>query len=368
MQIRLRRVPRAWRGPHSLQLGSSAGVATVVDGLDARDRELLLRLAAGIGTAEVPDDAAAAVLTPADDGARHRARELVALLTRCGMVEHAPGGAPTAADIAAQLSAAPAGLPLGPDPDADATTWGLLTGSCGTEVLRQRAQARVAVVGEGRAADLLRALLQVAGAGVLPSPLSTAALDHLTCDLVVLVGSGAADAPAAAPLVAADVPHLSLVTRETDGVVGPLVVPGATACLTCLDLHRADADPLWPEVVRQLVGRRASRASAESSLVVLLCGAAAGVALAHLDMRGRAGAPREAVTVQLGLAAAAHARRTWHPHPACGCTWSPGDPADGHAAEGPTTAAGAAVTSGVPAGVAGAHGAREAAVTRRIGA
>ena len=40
------------------------------------------------------------------------------------------------------------------------------------------------------------------------------------------------------------------------GVVGPLVYPGRTACLGCLDLHRAaTSTPRWPAVAAQLAGR-----------------------------------------------------------------------------------------------------------------
>ena len=38
------------------------------------------------------------------------------------------------------------------------------------------------------------------------------------------------------------------------GLVGPLVVPGVTSCLTCADLHRADRDSAWPAVAMQLRG------------------------------------------------------------------------------------------------------------------
>jgi hypothetical protein len=34
-------------------------------------------------------------------------------------------------------------------------------------------------------------------------------------------------------------------------VVGPFVVPGRTACLRCLDLHRTDGDPAWPLLLEQ---------------------------------------------------------------------------------------------------------------------
>ena len=50
--------------------------------------------------------------------------------------------------------------------------------------------------------------------------------------------------------------HLMVVTDEDRIRVGPLVVPGITPCLTCLDLHREDWDHAWPALVPQL-GRSA---------------------------------------------------------------------------------------------------------------
>ena len=47
------------------------------------------------------------------------------------------------------------------------------------------------------------------------------------------------------------VPHLLLRFVEGRAVVGPYVVPGRTACVRCLDLHRTDLDPAWPLLLEQ---------------------------------------------------------------------------------------------------------------------
>ena len=49
--------------------------------------------------------------------------------------------------------------------------------------------------------------------------------------------------------------HLAVRLRDGVGVVGPLVYPGRTACLGCLDRTRGDLDPRWPAVAAQLAGR-----------------------------------------------------------------------------------------------------------------
>lgn len=51
--------------------------------------------------------------------------------------------------------------------------------------------------------------------------------------------------------MADSVTHLLLRFVEGRALVGPLVVPGVTACLRCLDLHRTDVDPAWPLLVEQ---------------------------------------------------------------------------------------------------------------------
>ena len=77
-------------------------------------------------------------------------------------------------------------------------------------------------------------------------------------DLVILADSPRRELPAA--LVRRMVPHLTASASEAIGVVGPLVLPGRSACLRCLDLARAERDPAWPLILAQL----ASRANAGS--------------------------------------------------------------------------------------------------------
>lgn len=59
-----------------------------------------------------------------------------------------------------------------------------------------------------------------------------------------------------APWIADDVPHLPVILLDQAAVVGPLVVPGRTPCLRCVDEHRMDADPAWAAVGPQLLHRR----------------------------------------------------------------------------------------------------------------
>ncbi len=72
---------------------------------------------------------------------------------------------------------------------------------------------------------------------------------------VVLLGAHRIDPRRAAAFVADDVTHLPLVIDGSTATIGPVVMPGRTACLACLDAHRRRDDPEWATVAAQLVGR-----------------------------------------------------------------------------------------------------------------
>lgn len=119
-------------------------------------------------------------------------------------------------------------------------------------------------------------------------------------------------------LLRAGVPHLLARMIEVTGIVGPLVLPGRSSCLRCLDLHRTDRDPAWPRIVAQAAHRRPAVAACDLALAAHVAGLAAQQVLAHLD-----GFPCAAIdgTIETALPYGLPRRRSWTPHPACGCTW-----------------------------------------------
>jgi hypothetical protein len=58
-----------------------------------------------------------------------------------------------------------------------------------------------------------------------------------------------------AALMSADRRHVPVALTGSGAEVGPFVEPGSTACLACVAAHRRDADPSWPAVAAQLLGR-----------------------------------------------------------------------------------------------------------------
>jgi len=114
------------------------------------------------------------------------------------------------------------------------------------------------------------------------------------------------------------VPYLRVALRDGRGVVGPLVLPGRTACLRCLDRHAEDTEPWWPALVDALAGRAGA---ADPVCAAATAAFATGQALMLLEGLG-AGAPPAAAlgaVLDLDVAAGTVTRRPCAPHPRCPC-------------------------------------------------
>jgi bacteriocin biosynthesis cyclodehydratase domain-containing protein len=135
-------------------------------------------------------------------------------------------------------------------------------------------------------------------------------------DLTVLAVDGPMPDDRLSALHATDAPYLVVTLSVDAGVVGPLVLPGLTSCPRCADRHRGDRDSAWSALAVQLtVGRRHGPASAVS-VATITAGVAAQQALAFLD-----GGEPDCIdgTIELCLPDWRLRRRTWLPHPDCGC-------------------------------------------------
>ncbi len=109
--------------------------------------------------------------------------------------------------------------------------------------------------------------------------------------------------------------HLLVDTRDGTPVIGPLVPPIGGPCLNCLDLHRTERDPGWPELAAQLAGdHRGDPCSAPT--VLAAGGYAAAEVLTYID-----GGTPETVGAAVEIAAPGRIRRrAWPPNSACSCT------------------------------------------------
>lgn len=182
----------------------------------------------------------------------------------------------------------------------------------------------IRIHGRGPLSDLLRSGLSCSGARVTHTSRRHAVLDSDGADLVVLTDQLVADPGVVRDLHAANVPHLQVRVRDGTGLVGPLVIPGHTSCLSCADLHRSDRDAAWPALAAQL---RDTVGSADRATVL----ATAALALSQVDRVIRAvrqhdgpgpvppAPPTLDTTLEFDVAANSIMARRWTRHPLCGC-------------------------------------------------
>jgi bacteriocin biosynthesis cyclodehydratase domain-containing protein len=260
---------------------------------------LRARLAAELATASLAH-------RDGDGGARTLARRLAAQVRVHGGGRVAGGisGLLTAAGVGRVLpdeEAAQAEPSTGPEPDTGADP-----------VARTARVGEVASVEAGRAAGKGRS----SGAGRAAAAAAGAAGPGNRPDLAILVGRHSLDLRAA--LMREQIPHLAASADEAIGVVGPLVIPGRTACLRCLDLARADRDPAWPLILAQLDGRQPDPPACDAPLAAAVAAQAAAQALAFIDRDAPAGAVTDG-TLELVLPGWQWRRRTWPRHNGCSC-------------------------------------------------
>jgi bacteriocin biosynthesis cyclodehydratase domain-containing protein len=167
-------------------------------------------------------------------------------------------------------------------------------------------------VGASRAAGVARAVHRVA-----PEVRTVNDARRLP-DLAVITGRP--DPVLLAALMRDRVPHLVVHADEAIGVVGPLVTPGRSACVRCVDLSKAARDPAWPRILAQASGASAVPAATQACDTVLAAATAALATAQALTLIDRAGGPAAAdATLEVVLPEWQWQRRGWPPHPACTC-------------------------------------------------
>ncbi|MEE1938877.1 ThiF family adenylyltransferase [Streptomyces sp. TRM 70361] len=305
---------RAWRDRHTVRYGVTPAHAVLLGPLDTATGGFLELFD---GTRSLPQ------LRQAAEGmglAADTADRLAARLTAAGLLDDATAHRRDAARVDDRLRPDLGSLSvLRPEPGG------------AVRRLAARAEARVQVRGAGRVGAAVAALLSAAGVGrvevvdggcvapwdtapggiaadqcgrrrasaadravrrAAPGPRRAgpgpAAPDPGIALVVIAPRDGLAayapDQAAAEELVGGGRPHLYAGVVEGTGFVGPLVLPGATACAGCLMLGCADREPAWPLVVAQWRSARSSGVPAcDVALSAVVAGATAGCALDFLD-------------------------------------------------------------------------------------
>ncbi len=213
------------------------------------------------------------------------------------------------------------------------------------QLLAARADALVVVEGTGPVADGLASLLAASGVGhvhqrrtgspprgrggttpdagprdrpsawlAAPTVRVHRPAPQVAPSVVVLADPMPPDLARAAELVTTLIPHLAIRISQSRLIVGPLVLPGRSACLNCVERYRVQADPGWPTVARRL---RREPVRPTALLAHAAAELSAGQVLDLLDGRHRpvtvgATVEREAGALQVR-------RRAWPVHPDCGC-------------------------------------------------
>ncbi|MGC5377879.1 TOMM precursor leader peptide-binding protein [Micromonospora sp. DT68] len=332
---------RLWRDRHTLQLGIDTGLAVLLELANPRAAHLLDLLDGTRSERAVLTQASAARVTAAD------ARTLLDALRAAGLLVPAHSLLPR--DLAG-----PARARLAAEAGALALVAARLPGTP-AQILRRRRAARVLLTGAGALGGPLAVALAQSGVGrVIPdltgpvrpidlvgtgipatdlgAPLARAvraAIDNVApgtgthplrsprADLVIQLGADRPPALLAAGLAQRRQPHLLVTVREGVPVIGPLVRPPAGPCLHCIELHRTDRDPAWPRLAAQLAAAEPVAAGTTGTLLTAI-GYALTEALAHLD----GGSPETLGGAMEVTDACRFRRRSWPPHPACGCSRS----------------------------------------------
>lgn len=137
---------------------------------------------------------------------------------------------------------------------------------------------------------------------------------HQLPTIALLCAATVPDLGLAAAYTRQRVPHLSVTVGPSRVVVGPLVLPGRSSCLSCAHRHRTDRDPGWPSVAGHLA---ADRQAPSAVLGAVAAAAAADALLQHID--GLVIPTTVDGTLEWDTLDRAPRRRTWAHHPRCGC-------------------------------------------------
>ncbi|MFI2737731.1 TOMM precursor leader peptide-binding protein [Streptomyces sp. NPDC018711] len=343
---------RAWRSLRSVQFGVAPAHAVVLGPVDQATGAVLGLLDGTRGTALLRAEARALGLPDGRLDALLGRLESAGLLTDAGSGRPGKAG-PSAGAVDVALDPLRADLAslsvVHPEPERAART------------LTARRALRVQVRGAGRIGATVAALLAAAGVGSVevldsgrvdpwetaPGGLPAEAVGERRAtaarrlvgrwtrergsgeaprepglSLVVVtprdgLGAYVPDPVPAEPWITTGTPHLYAGVLEATGTVGPLVLPGGTACARCLQEERTDRDPLTPRLLAQWrSGAPHPLPACDLGLATAVAGLAAAHALAFLDgdLPASTGTRWETSLPLLEWRA-----ERLRPHPACPC-------------------------------------------------
>lgn len=139
-------------------------------------------------------------------------------------------------------------------------------------------------------------------------------------DLSIVVGGSVTDLGVVGRLLSADIVHLPLTVNDRSINIGPLVIPGQTACSVCVEHSLMEVHPDWL-AVRQACEKTEQP---EVSRHLLSAGAAFTVQMIEQLVKGQPLAPgRQPMSASASVSWRVFERgmetTVWHPHPSCLC-------------------------------------------------
>ena len=172
---------------------------------------------------------------------------------------------------------------------------------------------RILVVGAGPTSQRIVQVLATLGFDVWIAT-SPVAAETQECDFAIAVGQFVLDPALHGLWLRRDLPHLPVILSDSIVSIGPVVDPGRTACLYCLQFHASAADPAWPAIASQLWGRTAP---ADTELTASQTAAlVARTVIAWFSGPFPAPAPQQE---RLDVASGRVSTARYDPHPSCGC-------------------------------------------------
>jgi hypothetical protein len=180
--------------------------------------------------------------------------------------------------------------------------------------------AQVAVLGSGSLVESIARVLSSSGVSVAVAE-NADDLSSPRPDLVIVTGHFVITPAVHSHWLRRDVAHLPVVVSDSAAEIGPVVTPGITGCLLCSELHRRDADPAWPAIAPQLLGR-----TSHAATPLLIAEAAAETCRMALNYLERVGytvfdqTPADATSsVRIDHATGRRDESLRFRHPECGC-------------------------------------------------
>lgn len=183
------------------------------------------------------------------------------------------------------------------------------------DVRRPSVARSVRVIGRGPLSDAIAAGLRGIARVEQRAWSIGARVRPAAADCVVIADHLVPPPELVAMLDAAGTPHLPARIRDGSGLIGPLVLPGRTVCLRCVDLTRCDWDPGWPYLAAQMVTRAGWGSPAMTAVT-------AAVTVSQIEMLLSSEESPAAVDATLHITSpgAPVRRMPWSHHPLCLCT------------------------------------------------